>query len=282
MKKFIISLIITLGSITAFSKEVKTVKITLKDTNVVTLRGPFTYGSVTPVQVRLLELSRTLPKNSPIFLFLDTPGGSVSAGMQLINTAKSIPQKVVTITNFSASMGFVTAQLLGPRVILPNGVFMSHRAYAGVEGQIPGELNTRVDYITESIVDIEKICAARMGISHKKYSSMIVNEYWTFGKAAVKQGAADFVGKVVCDSSLSGTQQLKVDTMFGPVNVTFSKCPLVSGPLSVDFGDTEDHLLTLQERLAFRNYVRLMLSDKDTFLRDNLDPKRGLVLRYVK
>ena len=96
----------------SIAKEQAKPKVVLSKSNTLALQGPVTYSSVAQLQQKMIALSNSLSKNSTIYLVLDTPGGSVGAGMALIDTAKSIPQRVVTITSFAASMGFITVQSL--------------------------------------------------------------------------------------------------------------------------------------------------------------------------
>ena len=46
-----------------------------------------------------------------------------------------------------------------------------------------------------------------------------------------------------CGKSLSGTYDKTVRTFFGPVKVTLSKCPLITGPLDIKFGNVDEEKL---------------------------------------
>lgn len=210
--------------------------IVLEKKNTVILRLPFTEDSVKDVQIELLAKSRNLPKHDPIYLYLDTPGGSIGAGEQLITTVKGLPNEVKTITSFSASMGYQTVQNLGERLVLPNGVLMSHRAKMGLEGQVPGEFNVRAKFYMDDIENLDKIASSRVGLSTSDYQKLIHDEYWVEGQAAVNAKHADRVVLVNCGSDLQGTYSQKIMTFFGPVMVEWSECPLISAPVGVTFG----------------------------------------------
>src|SRR6056297_3136731 len=68
--------------------------IILEKGNTVVFRGEVSQSSVTKVQLELQKLIRTVPKNKPIYLVLDTPGGSVFAGLNLIDFIKGLNRKV--------------------------------------------------------------------------------------------------------------------------------------------------------------------------------------------
>lgn len=207
--------------------------LTLSPENTVIFRYVFTKGTISQTVEKLLKLSSKMPDDSTIYLVLDTPGGSVDAGNQLIAAARALPQEVKTVTLFSASMGFITVQSLGERLITPNGVLMSHRARVGLRGQIYGEFESRFKFIKEGITDIESRMAERLGLTAKAYRAKIFNEYWTEGSNAVAQKAADRTVSLACDKDSLGTYVDTIRTFFGNVEVEWSHCPLVSSPLSV-------------------------------------------------
>jgi ATP-dependent Clp protease protease subunit len=187
------------------------------------------------VSKKTLEIMSKSLKASPLYLVLDTPGGSVMAGLRFVDSIKSLGVPVHTITIFAASMGYQFVQELGTRYITPSGTLMSHRGYVGgVSGQVPGELNARVGHIQSVLTGMSERAAKRIGISKEAYEASIINELWLDGSAAVKQNHADAIASVKCDKSLlSETYQQTFNTLFGAVIVEFSKCPLISAPVSI-------------------------------------------------
>ena len=148
-------------------KEGRIPVILLTKKNTLVFNDVVTAKSVADIQVKLLEKSNTMPKKSTIYLVLDTPGGSVMDGSLLIDTIKAMPQKVKTLTVFSASMGFQFVQNFDDRLIIPSGTLMSHRArIGGLGGEIFGELDTRLNMIKRRITYLDKIAAKRMGMTH--------------------------------------------------------------------------------------------------------------------
>ncbi len=210
-------------------------KVVLVKKNTLSFRDVVTESSVTNLQKAALKMSSQLTHGDTIYLFLDTPGGSIVAGERLIATLRGLPQKVKTITNFAASMGFITVQSLDERLVLPSGILMSHRAYVGIEGQLPGEFNSQSKFWSEAIATIEARMAVRMGMEVGAYQSMIKDEYWAKGSNAVAQKAADKVVDVSCGSDLNGTYNEQVMTFFGPITLVWSECPLVTFPVDIVF-----------------------------------------------
>jgi ATP-dependent Clp protease protease subunit len=209
----------------------KTIKLNSKNT--INFNTPFDAMTVAQKQIELFNLAATSPEKD-IYLVMYSPGGSVSAGSLFIDTAKALGKNIHTITIFSASMGYNTVQGLGKRYILPSGVLMSHRAYvSGLQGQFPGELNQRIKMLMSSTEKLDAVAAKRSGLSLEDYKKLIHNELWLTGEDAVKAGHADEVVQAVCDESLSGSFIKPFRTLFGIVNVEFSNCPLITGPISI-------------------------------------------------
>jgi ATP-dependent protease ClpP protease subunit len=179
-----------------------------------------------------------LARRDPIYLVMDTPGGSVTAGLAFIDTVKSLKRPVHTITLFAASMGYQVVQELGTRYITPSGSLMSHRgAVSGMSGQIPGELNSRLGYIMGLLEGMNHRAAKRVGMDVRDYKDAIINELWVFGHQAVQKKHADFIANVTCEKKLVDKfENLEFSTIFGPVTLTYSKCPLISSPVDFKFG----------------------------------------------
>lgn len=252
------------------AKSVNTFKIqnvsstlTLEAKNTVILRGPVTATSVSKLQSEVNEMSLNLKSNDKIYLVLDTPGGSVEAGMNLIDHLKALPQKIETITLFSASMGFQIAQNMDTRYITPSGTLMSHRARGGVRGQFYGELESRYNMIKRKIDYLDAIAAKRLKIKVKDYKSLIKDEYWVGGFDAKTDNAADSVINLRCGKTLQGETTEMVTTIFGRVEVTLSKCPIIRGILGFEFKGVSQ-----ENRSAVRSAVFKGFNEKKTYVEE--------------
>jgi len=245
--------------------DIPKVSILLSKNNTITFRSQVDGMSVSKAQQALLNLHKKLPKGAPIFLVLDTPGGDIVSGNQLIDTAHSLNRPVHTITIFAASMGFSFAQRLSTRYILPSGTLMAHRArVSGVEGQIPGEFITAAATLYNLVLGMERNNANRMGISMDTYTSLVKDEYWVDGEEAVRQGSADSLAYITCDSSLDGSSKEVIPTFFGPVAIEWSNCPAVTQPLGFEFlGAGAEQKMTDQN--ITKNIKELLTSRRKMF-----------------
>lgn len=210
-------------------------EIVLNSENSVVFSGPVTPASVAKNQKRLAEVSNNLDSDDVIYLVIDSPGGSVLSGLEFITFAKALPQKVKPICLYCASMGYQIFQALDERLVLPSSSLMSHRAsLSGIGGQIPGEIDTRLNSIRRILDELDKGTAARVGMTFEEYRKAIYDELYLWGKEAVEQKHADRMPSIRCDKKLTnGTREELIPTFFGAVKVVFSNCPLISGPLSV-------------------------------------------------
>lgn len=213
--------------------EAETDTITLSDSNTVSLNMPIMPDTANDIQTELLSKSDALGKNDVIYLVLNSPGGSIDAGNSIIALAKGLPQRVDTISLFSASMAFQITQNLGKRYIVDHGTMMSHRAaIGGLSGQVPGNAFARLYYILESITKLDQNASDRAGMGLEDYQRLIADELWMNSENAVSYKFADKVVKIRCDNTLRGPGRAQLfNWIFGRVTLKFHKCPLITEPV---------------------------------------------------
>jgi hypothetical protein len=110
---------------------------------------------------------------------------------------------------------------------------MSHRVSGGFQGEIPGEVTSRVGHIMQVVGKMdEKVIERTNGKWNKEgYQKLIADEYWATGSNAIKDGFADKVVTLKCDKSLNGNSEKSITTFFGfKVKVNYPDCPLFSQP----------------------------------------------------
>lgn len=144
------------------------------------------------IQAQLLFLSSTDP-NSDISMYINSPGGSVSAGLGIYDTMQIIAPEVSTIcTGMAASMGAVLlcAGAKGKRSALPHSRVMIHQPLGGVQGQA-------TDILIEAR-EIEKIRQELFEIiayhSCQPYDKVFADSdrnYWMTANEAVQYGMVD-------------------------------------------------------------------------------------------
>jgi ATP-dependent protease ClpP protease subunit len=234
MKSLLIILAL-LFNISAYAQVKQNTQIVLSTKNTVTIRGAIESGSITIAQLQLVDLVIARGSNNyPIYLVLDSPGGSIEDGLAFIDFAKTI-KNLKTITFFAASMASAIVQHLpGERLMTQNALQMFHRARGGFSGQIEvGEVETRLATIKKIVLSLEKVNAARMNLSLLDYKAKVANEYWVHAEDSVSLGAADRVIDVSCTVDLiTRRDSVTMETMFGAVRMLFSSCPLFRAPIS--------------------------------------------------
>lgn len=226
MLKIVIPLILSLWVSSAQAKSIK-----LSTTNVCSLETDVSASSMQKLKYCLIDkVSKRRGRNYPIYLYLNSPGGSIYHGLRFITFAKSI-RNLHTITEFSASMAAAIAQgLPGKRYVVETGVFMFHRARGGFQGQFEdGELESRLNLWKKIVRNMESMQAKRIGITLKEYKKRRVNEWWVYGDDNVKQNTADDMAEVRCTPDLIKQETtVVIRTMFGSSKVKVSGCPLVN------------------------------------------------------
>jgi ATP-dependent Clp protease, protease subunit len=239
----------------------------LTDHNSLTFRGPVTSDSVASFSRKIMLKSASMKANDTIYVVMDTPGGSVIDGMQLIDTVTALPQDIKTITLFSASMGYQMVQNFNERLITEFGVLMSHRASGGFRGEFggdgKGELISQLNFIIKILKKFDDIAAHRMQVDVKEYQELIRDEYWTLGQDAVNEGAADRVVKVTCDKTLlNAIDVVEMNTLFFKAKLNFSKCPLITSPINTNLS------FTTKETKKYQYFIDTMFNDKRQFVKE--------------
>lgn len=233
----VVGIIFLLSS--AFTQSDYLHSIRIEESNSYLFDQVFTQASTTAA-IRDIEVKlKVLPANTPFYLLIYSPGGSVIAGLELIRYLNAQERIINTITLRASSMGFHTAQgIKGDRYILPDGVLMSHRARGGVEGEYGGELDSRLSFDHQMLDTVDKNVVKRTKGKHtlESYRALISDEYRCFGENCVTEGFADYTVSATCGASFNGTRIQDLEVNFFGMALTVSverlSCPLVTGVLS--------------------------------------------------
>ena len=128
-----------------------------------------------------------------ISLYINSPGGSITAGMAIMDTMNFIKSDVSTICiGMSASMGafLLSCGKKGKRYILPNAEVMIHQPLGGVEGQA-----TEIKIVAERILKLKKklntILSKNTNKNIKQIEKDTERDYFLDAKEALEYGIID-------------------------------------------------------------------------------------------
>lgn len=144
------------------------------------------------VIAQLLYLEHTDNKKD-ISLYINSPGGSVSAGLAIIDTMNFIKSDVSTIcVGVAASMGalILSAGEKGKRFTLPNSEVMIHQVMGGAEGQA-SDIAINAKHILRSKDTLNKILAKNTGKKFEEVEKDADRDYWMSADEAKKYGIVD-------------------------------------------------------------------------------------------
>jgi len=148
------------------------------------------------VIAQLLFLESQDP-NKDIKLYINTPGGSVSAGMAIYDTMQYVKPKIQTIcVGLSASMGatLLAAGHKGKRFALPNAEIMIHQIMGGTEGQAT-DIKIRAEHILKLKDRLNAILAKHTGQSIKRIEKDTDRDYFVTAEEARGYGIIDKIIK---------------------------------------------------------------------------------------
>ncbi|MEF9863751.1 MAG: ATP-dependent Clp endopeptidase proteolytic subunit ClpP [Christensenellaceae bacterium] len=128
-----------------------------------------------------------------IFLYINSPGGSITAGMAIYDTMQYIKCEVSTICiGMAASMGafLMTAGAKGKRKSLPNSEIMIHQPMGGASGQAT-DIAIHAQRILEIKEKMNKILSDRTGQPIKKVQKDVERDYFMTADEALTYGIID-------------------------------------------------------------------------------------------
>jgi len=146
------------------------------------------------IQAQLLYLNSSDPDRD-IHLYLNTPGGSVYAGLGIYDTMQFVSSKVSTMcTGIAASMGAVllVAGEKGMRSALPHSRVMIHQPMGGIQGQA-SDIEITAREILKLKDELYQIIADHSQQSVEKIRQDADRDYWMTAKEALDYGMIDRV-----------------------------------------------------------------------------------------
>ncbi|MCA0755300.1 ATP-dependent Clp endopeptidase proteolytic subunit ClpP [Paenibacillus sp. N4] len=146
------------------------------------------------VIAQLLFLAADDPEKD-IHLYINSPGGSVTAGMGIYDTMQYIKPEVSTICmGMAASMGslLLTAGAKGKRFALPNAEVMIHQPLGGVRGQA-SDIKIHADWILKTKQKLNQIYVERTGQPYEKIDRDTDRDNFMSAEEALAYGLIDKV-----------------------------------------------------------------------------------------
>jgi ATP-dependent Clp protease, protease subunit len=161
---------------------------------IVFLVGPVNDATANLVVAQLLFLESENP-DKDVFLYINSPGGSVSAGLSVFDTMQFIKPDVSTLCmGMAASMGsfLLMAGAKGKRFALPNAKVMIHQPSGGAQGQAT-DIEIQAREIIKTREQLNRIYAERTGQPEERIAADMERDYWMSPIEAKEYGLIDQV-----------------------------------------------------------------------------------------
>mgnify|MGYP000590296935 FL=1 len=150
--------------------------------------------SASVVIAQLLFLQMEDP-NSDITMYINSPGGSINAGLAIVDTMNYLSCDISTVViGTAASMGSVIASsgTKGKRYILPHSEFLIHQARVpGVSYSVNDDLQITAKHLDKNDKIITEILAKNTGKSYEQLERDMARDNWMNAKEAVEYGLCD-------------------------------------------------------------------------------------------
>ena len=162
---------------------------------IIFLDGEVNDASASVIVAQLLFLEAEDP-NKDIHLYINSPGGSVTAGMAIYDTMQYIKCDVcTTCIGLAASMGafLLAGGAKGKRFALPNAEIMIHQPLGGVQGQAT-DISLVADHIQKIKTKLASIMAEKCKKTLKNITNDMERDHWMTANQAKEYGLVDCVG----------------------------------------------------------------------------------------
>lgn len=161
---------------------------------IIWLGGEVRDENANTICAQLLLLAAEDPDRD-IYLYINSPGGSVTAGMAIYDTMQLIPNDVVTVvTGMAASMGqfLLTAGTIGKRYATPNARILMHQPLGGIGGTA-SDIRTQAELILDMKKRLAEITAERTGKSLETILKDNDRDNWFNAEEGLEYGFFDHI-----------------------------------------------------------------------------------------
>lgn len=181
---------------TSFGERAYDIYSRLLKERIVFLGGPIDDYTANLIIAQLLFLEAEDPKKD-VYLYINSPGGSVSAGLAILDTMNYVKPDIATVCvgiAASAAAVILSAGKKGKRFTLPNSEVMIHQVMGGVEGQA-SDIAIAAKHILRTKENLNKILAKNTGKTFTQVESDSERDYWMTSDEAKKYGIIDDIYK---------------------------------------------------------------------------------------
>jgi ATP-dependent protease ClpP protease subunit len=154
-------------------------------------------------------------KTDNLYIYINSPGGSVLDGHHIITYMNNMKSKNKTITcyaDMAASMGFVILQACDVRLGSPSSILMQHQMSVNINMNLYN-LNNYIKMVQDINIYLDKMQAERIGMDYYEFINKVNNDWWVSGVSAIKDNVLDDYALIECDANI--------------------KCPLLGGTIDV-------------------------------------------------
>jgi ATP-dependent Clp protease protease subunit len=141
-----------------------------------------------------------------IYLYINSPGGSITAGMAIYDTMQFVPNDIVTVgIGMAASMGqlLLTAGTKGKRYITPNARVLLHQPHGGFGGTA-SDIQTQAALINDMKKRLAEITASQTGKSVEQINTDGDRDRWFTAQEALEYGFVDHIRESATDVAGGG------------------------------------------------------------------------------
>lgn len=206
--------------------------ITLTETNHIIIRGEINSMSTNKFMIDTINFDE-----KELFLYINSPGGSVLEGFMMIEHIKTLQEDNITVSciaDYAISMAFVILQFCSNRYALYSSIMMQHQMSIELKGNL-FELNSYLKMIKNINIYIDMKQSNRINISYNEFVNKVSVDWWVSGITAIEENIVDKIIMIKCHKKLYDLNYtIEYITPFGEFNIIYSSCPLIRHPLKIN------------------------------------------------
>lgn len=184
-------------------------------------------GDVDNTSIDSLIVNIEKAKADSVYIYIDSPGGDVLAGVKLIEYFSTTKKNITCVAKVAISMAHQIMQACPVRLGTPHNVMMQHRMAAGVKGSV-NQMQGLLTVLSNMERQLNTMSANRIGIPLEVFYAKVTQEWWTFGPESKELNIIDDIKNIRCSAELYKTETKTVVVQQGQTfNVILNGCPLV-------------------------------------------------------